>query len=331
MHHPSAKEHYEYDYDPIYDPLDRNDWDWDDVEDDPPFLLRRTADWLSSFFVNVTLLSGIGCTITLHDTVRYLIPIMLTGTILCLLHLLRVMTHPIPACRRKSAVRRRRLRSALQGCHAVMFLCSAAVMTILALYIYVPALRPPLTIATQLPPPAAEVSLKDYVETLSPLRTEVWDTLPLSQRGEVLEDVLSIEAKRLGLPFSLKLKLVQMDPDIVLGRYSHAQHQIHLNEMYFSDCTVQEALRVLTHECYHAYQHACVDIYLDLPEDAQQLSLFRDCAAYAYEFSNYVNGAEDLEGYAQQNVERSAESYSSSAAFDYLYALYEQEIFDHYD
>ena len=92
----------------------------------------------------------------------------------------------------------------------------------------------------------------------------------------------------------------------------------------------ENALVVLLHEVYHAYQHEIVRVYRAAGEEYKNLALLSTAAVYAEEFDNYQNGIEDYEAYKTQKIEITADRYGREASQEYI-LLIEQYLADEND
>lgn len=160
------------------------------------------------------------------------------------------------------------------------------------------------------------VTISENIETVCLLQEDEWDRLSVQERLDVLQVIANIEASYLGLPHELNVFSTVMDDDLS-GYYNDATHSIYLNLDDLSYGSAHDALDTLTHEAYHAYEHRLVDLYEEISEEHRSLLLLEAAAEYKYEFANYIDGDEDLFGYATQSVELDCMKYSIIATDDY--------------
>ena len=168
-------------------------------------------------------------------------------------------------------------------------------------------------------------TIKNNVDILDQLWPNQWEKLSLSEKASVLQVVANIERTYLGLPHELRVKTDILDDD-TLGSYNRISHQITVDAAYLEDESPEEILGTIAHECYHAYQHMLVDLYIDSDERYKELQIFYDVRKYAEEFSSYEDGGIDNENFHKyyiQSVEIDARNYAVDAVDDYYAKLEE--------
>ena len=151
-------------------------------------------------------------------------------------------------------------------------------------------------------------------EDLLLLNSSEWDALSAEKRCDLLLLVAQETSDALGIePPSLSLD-AQM-PDNEAGYYDHTDNSIHLWRSYIGRESAQNAVTVILHELYHAYEHAIVDsdaINWDSP-DVEKLPYFRSILTWKTEFETYVPGDRwdvNLDEYFDQSVEYDARAFS---------------------
>jgi len=167
-------------------------------------------------------------------------------------------------------------------------------------------------------------TIASNINTVRLLQEDEWMQLSMQERLDVLQVIANIEASYLGLPHELNVFSAVMD-EKTGGYYVDDTHSIYINLEELSYGTAHEALDTLAHEAYHAYEHRLVELYDDVSPQQQDLLLFNTIAEYRYELSNYIDGDEDLYGYATQEIEMDCRRYAILAVEDY-YAKIEAHI-----
>ncbi len=75
------------------------------------------------------------------------------------------------------------------------------------------------------------------------------------------------------------------------------------------DCSSEEILRSILHECYHCAQHQYVEIYNSLDVSDKDNFFMFDAARYADEIAHYTDGTENYPKYYSQRLEADARAY----------------------
>lgn len=155
-------------------------------------------------------------------------------------------------------------------------------------------------------------TLEAQEETIGMLREYIWEDLDTEERLEVLQTVANVECVNLGLPYMPRVT-AEKCPDYILGQYSYAEHMITFNIDVLPSVSGLDMLDAVLHECQHAYQFACVEIYQAAGEEYRDLSGFRmfwQAEEWAEEFINYEDGSsgteESMDAYRGQACEMAA-------------------------
>lgn len=153
-----------------------------------------------------------------------------------------------------------------------------------------------------------------------------WNTYGETEKEEILEKVIEVEATNLGLGYSVHLSIWDLD-DICYGRYR--DFEIQLQRKHFQNDSFLEQIKTLSHEMYHSFQSKEIDLYEK--EIRQASNLFDKNSHYSEErkkiakkwkeeFDNYISGtdAETIVQYYFQDIEISARAYSERRYQKYL-------------
>lgn len=178
--------------------------------------------------------------------------------------------------------------------------------------------------------------IPDYENSLSANITTVakidpdggWYSLSLDEKTEVLETVIRIECRYLGMRDSAPALEIAYLEEGLLGQYDSERDVVTLSYNYIVDSEAggYSVVQVLCHELYHRYQHYQVRLLQairdndDIAKYANLLVL--DAAGiYEDEFSNYISPDDDsvisYYMYSSQRLERDAEKYGNASVFDY--------------
>lgn len=177
--------------------------------------------------------------------------------------------------------------------------------------------------------PDYENSLAANIETVAQIDPDGgWGSLTVDEKTAVLETVVRIECRYLGMCDSApSLELAYLEEGL-LGQYDNERDVITLSYNYIVDSgsSGYSVVQVLCHELYHRYQRYQVNLLKairDSDETAKYTNLlFLDNAGlYEEEFSNYIspddNSVVSYYQYSSQKLERDAEKYGNASVVDY--------------
>lgn len=220
-----------------------------------------------------------------------------------------------------SQVLKRRLARFLYGAKNI----AAVFMAIITLLVGITTLLQIPMYKTSIDPSVSddgpeEWTIKSQMDSVSKLAPDVWGTLSLEERQEVLGVVRNIETAYLGLTQPVDLGFSVLKP-YELGEHSHSLHQITLDLRHLDEDAPERVLHTLFHEMYHAYEHEQVEMLAYVPDEYQDLLLFTSIHKYKDELAAYVDGAEDYDAYEKQTLEVMANRYA-----DYMVTAYYNQI-----
>lgn len=144
-----------------------------------------------------------------------------------------------------------------------------------------------------------------------------WDEASYQEKTRFLEVIKNMELNNLGVLY--KVDLIYKELDELEGNYSHFEKTITIDKDLIEE-HVLNVINTVAHECYHAYEHQCVDLYESLDENHKQLTLFENVEIYKNEFDNYISSKENYEKYYGQQVEIDSRCYASERV-DYYFVL----------
>lgn len=174
-----------------------------------------------------------------------------------------------------------------------------------------------------IPSVSQEATIANNIDCLSRLDNSEWFSLTFEEKLDVLQTIVNIECRYLGLPHELNVVATDMERDTILGNYSDRSHTISVSVkslMYDAPC---EVVDTVCHEAYHAYQHCLVDMYNSCDDQYRDLKVYRRVKKYEVEFGDYITGTEDFCGYYEQACEEDAREYAASAVEDYYNKIHE--------
>ena len=177
--------------------------------------------------------------------------------------------------------------------------------------------------------PDYENSLAANIETVAKIDPDGgWRSLSVDEKAAVLETVVRIECRYLGMCDSApSLELAYLEEGL-LGQYDNERDVITLSYNYVVDSgsSGYSVVQVLCHELYHRYQRYQVNLLQairDSDDTAKYANLlFLDNAGiYEEEFSSYIspddNSVVSYYLYSSQKLEQDAEKYGNASVVDY--------------
>ena len=181
-------------------------------------------------------------------------------------------------------------------------------------------LMDPMTVSTD--PKVNNQKISSNIDTILLLQEEEWAKLSTQERLDVLQTVANIEATYLGLPHELNVTVKALE-ETTQGHYDDSTHTIAINADHLTEDSAHDLVETVAHEAYHAYERRLVDLYYTTGSQERNLLLFGRIEEYRDNFDNYIDGDEDLIGYATQAVELDSVKYAIAAVVDYYDAIEE--------
>lgn len=163
---------------------------------------------------------------------------------------------------------------------------------------------------------AAEWTVKNNIDTVRLLQEEEWTALSAQQKLDVLGVILNIEIRYLGLDHELYLKSSVLDGNTT-AYYTNNDHSIVIDIDHLQTSAAADVLASLCHECYHSYQYQMIALYESVPKKYQNMLLFHPVDSYIEEFTDYIDGNEDIWGYYFQTTEVHARRYAEASVEEY--------------
>ena len=175
-------------------------------------------------------------------------------------------------------------------------------------------------------------TLSNNIETVSRLDPRGgWKTLGLEEKTDVLETIVRIECRYLGMEDTYPtLNIAYTDRDDLLGYYNREKDMVTLSYMYLCDMNVSgyAVCQVLCHELYHRVQFYQVKMLeaLESSEETRKyanLLILHDASVYRDEADHYHDGTDNYYLYASQQLERDADHYGDASVAEYYQAIQE--------
>ncbi|MBP3610734.1 MAG: hypothetical protein J6J42_10430 [Lachnospiraceae bacterium] len=155
-------------------------------------------------------------------------------------------------------------------------------------------------------------SILEHLDLLTNLKPDIYRTLEIQEKVDVLNRVVQIEAEYLGIEAPV-LQVTALESNVV-GRYVQQRNVILLSEAYLP--YEETILTGVLHEMYHAYQYACVSAV----EEESDLLFFRQVEQWRAEYEDIKGDTGTKEGhlsYYMQDIEISARKYAEERLSEY--------------
>lgn len=262
----------------------------------------------------LSLLGGVAgalCLLILPGVVRLgsvwltccLAALLLMGLGLCADEWRRARSQPLPSRRR----RQQRMGTALLD----VCLLGAAV---LCYGMVLPNLDPPAIVTAAQPgdeadaPQTAEEARTQYAAQVLPrLNEETWEQLTLQQRADLLQQVVDYEAAWELHCSTLPVEVRVTDTAVTLAYYDGLAIVIDRDNL--QNRALGKVIQSALHELRHHYQYQVAAMLAAVEETLPQyaeLAYFDAARLYVENMDDYVNSAEDPQGYYYQVMERDA-------------------------
>lgn len=182
----------------------------------------------------------------------------------------------------------------------------------------------PASVEAEKPAAGQEQTIENNMDTVLMLQEDVWKTMDIGEKLDILQMVANIEACELGLPHELNVVVEEMQDAVQQGYAQHGYyddrtHEIYLNLDHVQFAPAEEVLKCVAHEAFHAFTHRFIELYNSTPDDMKKLMVFEKALIYAEEYSHYVDGSEDgsFPAYYAQECEKSAREWGDVRMREY--------------
>ena len=242
------------------------------------------------------------------------------GAVLSILLALWVLLTPIKQTANRKRTVLRRLYQTAVNTRVVVPTCMSSILVFCAITQLNGGIPVAMNVSPSIDESVESDTIANHIETLCLLRTETWAGLSPEERLSVMQVVANIERRYLGLSSALVVKTDVLDAD-TFSTYENVTHQITIDIGHLENDPPGETLNSVAHECYHAYQHALVELYQDSNEEYRSLQIFNTAREYLDEYLDYADGGsteQEFMEYYFQTVEMTARAYADDAVDEYF-------------
>lgn len=161
-----------------------------------------------------------------------------------------------------------------------------------------------------------------HPEKLRPLKSENYNALSPGGRLEALQGIVDLEVLYFGIG-PLNLTAEQIEDIGENGYFDGNRGIIVLNDRLLQDDVDRSTcLETVLHECYHAYELACVEA-VDWEQVDTSLRMYRDVSKWRDDFLSYQSATgysneEEYSIYYNQSLEADARAYAAEWVIHYL-------------
>lgn len=158
----------------------------------------------------------------------------------------------------------------------------------------------------------------NYVENnkdkLLMLNKEKYKDLSQEERLEALNYLVQLQMDYLGVDDKITLYCDNISGQGLAGYANYDDKEIVVDSKIMMN-NREQVMHTILHECYHIYQHKCMELLEDveLSDEIKSLRMFKDIEQWRYETDNYKTAESDkesIEVYDSQSLEIEADAYS---------------------
>lgn len=272
---------------------------------------------------NLNLFVNIAVPFEIYTLIAYanILPILMwiivfTAVLLSGLYTFMLMAHQIKNQAHKRAIIRKRIIRSSLGSRTIIACCFSLLILYLGANTVFGGFISSPSVAAESKNTQDGITIANNIEVISQLDESIWSSLPPPERLNTLQTVANIEAYYLGLPHELTVVTDDLSGS-TLACYEDRTHVITIDVDHFNSDSASAAVSSICHEARHALQHRLCDLYDDVDVEYKSLLIFSDVQHYKQEFSDYVNGEDDILDYYLQRCEVDARAYARDAVADY--------------
>lgn len=167
---------------------------------------------------------------------------------------------------------------------------------------------------------AEENLFEKHRQTL--LDIKQWDSMNNKEKTELIYKIGLIELENLGVSDSVGITIRSDKIDkYTLGYYLDSKKQITINEQHICCGDIEENIRTISHEAFHAYQHYVVDSFNFDSEFVKNSAYCENARIWKDNIDNYISAELDFDGYQSQPLEADADTYARQRAKEYMLAI----------
>ncbi len=200
-----------------------------------------------------------------------------------------------------------RLKHVVKRNFKLLYVPLAVILVVNTLTIFEKQDLTKITVGDQTP---AEI-IKDNTLLLNYLAINSFVGIEESMQVEFLKTICKIEMANLGID-NVNFEIGKTD-DETGGYYSPAKDLIVLSDNY-QKRAIDDVIKTIAHECYHAYQHRCAEYLREYKIDNDQLLMFKQVKTWrdAHDYGIKYDIATDRDRYMASSHEYTARLYSTS-------------------
>ncbi len=149
----------------------------------------------------------------------------------------------------------------------------------------------------------------------------LWDELNPDERIAILNKVVLIEKENLGIESAEFVVTNDKLGEYMCGYYSDQDQELCLSISQISGGSLEENIRTVCHEVFHAYEHYVVENINFNSEMVQNNFYFESARKWRDNINKYVPGIIDYDMYWEQPLEADARQYAEDRVNAYIEKL----------
>ena len=152
------------------------------------------------------------------------------------------------------------------------------------------------------------------------LKEENYTELSIEEKVAALQGIVDLETVYYGIE-AVMLRVEALKEEDLNGYYDSDNRVITVNKNVL-DLAADTVIEVVLHECYHAYQHACIGA-VDWDNVNLNIRLYKDILQWKEEFDTYIDisttsNTEEYAEYYNQSCEQDAREYAREWSYWYM-------------
>lgn len=141
---------------------------------------------------------------------------------------------------------------------------------------------------------------------------KAWDNLSVESRFSEVSKLTTYFMQDLGVG-GVNIYAVKELTDGTLAYYSDDEQTISFNVIYLAECSLEEAIHVTAHECYHHYEREIIRSVETLQEagfDCENMDVFEEAVALKKADDYYYLDSLSYDTYSENLLEKGSEEYA---------------------